>query len=78
MFKNAWPLREAQIIQERLDLVRVLCVPADGFSTGTAEEIAERLRERLGDIQVVVEEVEAIPRGPGGKFRAVVSKVAQH
>jgi phenylacetate-CoA ligase len=78
VFKTAWPLREAQIIQERLDLVRVLCVPADGFTAQTAGEIAQRLQERLGDVQVVVEEVAEIPRGPNGKFRAVVSKVDQH
>jgi hypothetical protein len=58
--------------------VRVLCVPADGFTAQTAGEIAQRLQERLGDVQVVVEEVAEIPRGPNGKFRAVVSKVDQH
>ena len=62
----------------RLDLVRVLCVPADGFTAQTAGEIAQRLQERLGDVEVVVEEVAEIPRGPNGKFRAVVSKVGQH
>jgi hypothetical protein len=52
--------------------VRVLCVPADGFTAQTAGEIAQRLQERLGDVEVVVEEVAEIPRGPNGKFRAVI------
>lgn len=78
VFKAEMPLREAQIIQETLYLVRVRVVPAEGYSERTAGEIAERLRQRIGDnMEIVVEEVGHIPRGPNGKFRMVISKVAQ-
>lgn len=75
VFKGDWPVREAQIVQERLNLVRVLCVPGEGFNAMIKEGIAANLRHRLGDVEVVVEEVLEIPRGPNGKFRAVISKV---
>ncbi len=66
------PVREAQIIQEALDLVRVRFVPAPGFAGTHARTIAQRLQARLEMVQVQLEEVPAIPRAPNGKFRAVV------
>ncbi|MGC8827012.1 MAG: phenylacetate--CoA ligase family protein [Anaerolineae bacterium] len=77
VFKADMPVREAQIIQESLTLVRVRVVPADGYSSDTARLITERLRQRVGDrMDIEIEEVEHIPRGPNGKFRMVISKVA--
>jgi phenylacetate-CoA ligase len=78
IFKADLPLHAAQIIQESLELLRVRVVPAPGYTPRTAGEIAERLRQRVGDgMEIVVEEVEHIPRGPNGKFRMVISKVAE-
>ncbi|MGQ9668365.1 MAG: phenylacetate--CoA ligase family protein [Anaerolineae bacterium] len=78
MFKADMPLREAQIIQETSRLLRVRVVPAEGYNERTAGEIAERLRQRVGDdMEILVEEVDHIPRGPNGKFRMVISKVAE-
>ena len=77
VFKADLPIREAQIIQERLDRVRVRLVPAHGYTQEDARTVARRLRQRLGDMEVVVEEVDAIPRSANGKFRAVVSLVGQ-
>jgi phenylacetate-CoA ligase len=68
------PIREAQIIQESLHRVRVRFVPAPGSPPDLGEEIVRRLRERLGEeMEIVAEEVDYIPRGPNGKFRAVIS-----
>jgi phenylacetate-CoA ligase len=66
------PLVEAQIVQERLGEVLVRYVPAPGFDTHTANQIAARLRERLGDTQVRFDRMDAIPRGSNGKFRAII------
>src|SRR5262249_51218839 len=66
------PVQEAQIVQERRDLVRVIYVPGPGFTADTAKTIVERMRVRMGEVQVPMEQVGAIPRGPNGKFRAVV------
>ena len=75
VFKRAVPIREAQIVQESLRRITVRYVPADGFGAESARSIRERLRERMGDVEVVLERVDRIPRGANGKFRAVVCKL---
>jgi hypothetical protein len=69
------PLAEAQVIQETLDEIRVCVVPSEGFSAGTEATIRARLCDRLGLVNVSVTKADSIPRGPNGKFRAVISKV---
>jgi len=76
IFKTNLPVREAQIIQETLDRVRVRYVPASGFTSAAGDSIVERLRERMGSVQVVLEEVGEIPRTANGKFRAVISHIS--
>jgi phenylacetate-CoA ligase len=66
---------EGQVIQETLDLIRVRVVARPGFDHREQQLIHQRLQERLGAIQVVVERVNRIERTPRGKFRAVISKV---
>ncbi len=70
------PVHEAQVVQEELGRVVVNVVPAGGFGAEHERAIAEGLRRRLGDVAVEVRRLDAVPRGPGGKFRAVVSRVA--
>jgi phenylacetate-CoA ligase len=72
VFKQDLPVREAQVIQEAPDRVRVRYVPAPDFVPAATLSIAARLRERLGPVEVIVEAVDAIPRTAAGKFRAVV------
>lgn len=69
------PVSEAQIVQETRDTVRVIYVPAMGFTSHAGQEIRARLRKRMGDVSVQLEPVERIPRGPNGKFKAVVNRV---
>ena len=69
------PVVEAQVVQERIDLLRVRVVPADGFGTDAEATIASRLQDRLGDVTVTVEVTDAIERDANGKFRPVVSLV---
>lgn len=76
IFKADLPVHEAQIIQEAPDRVRVRYVPADGFSPAAMASMAERLRDRLGPVQVIGEAVDSIPRTAAGKFRAVVRAFA--
>lgn len=73
---KALPLREAQIIQETLDRVRVRYVPSPGCTPEVEHTLVERVRERLGDVEVVLENVSAIPRGANGKFRAVLCNLS--
>ena len=71
VFKTQLPIREAQIVQDSLSCVRVRYVPTAGFDQHTANTIITRLRERMGPIDVVLEELMEIPREKNGKFRAV-------
>lgn len=75
VFKSRLPVKEAQIIQETLERFVVRYVPADGFSQADEASIRERLIARVGPAEVVLEPVNQIPRGPNGKFRAVVCKL---
>lgn len=75
VFKSGWPIREAQLIQESLDTIRVRLVPSDGFDHSIEREVTAQLRARLGDVHVEFEKLSEIPRGANGKFRAVISKV---
>ncbi len=69
------PVRQAQIVQETIDRVRVRYVPADEFIATNGALMAERLRERLGDVAVVLEAVADIPRSANGKLRSVVCAI---
>lgn len=69
------PVREAQIIQESLERVRVRYVPAPDFTAEAGDSIIRGMRERMGAIEVMLERVDEIPRGANGKYRAVVCQL---
>ena len=66
---------EAQVVQEAIDRFRVVVVPDRAFTSVQERDVVDRMRQRLGDVVVQVERVDQIPRGPSGKFRAVVSEL---
>jgi phenylacetate-CoA ligase len=70
------PVREAQIIQETLDRIRVRLSPAPGFTARAASTLVERVRARLGDVSVELEEVSEVPRSANGKFRFIVCNLS--
>ena len=70
-------VRKSQIIQEEPDLLRVLVVPAEGFSTEEKKLIAQNLKKVIGnEMSIVIVEVAEIPLTKGGKHQFVVSKIA--
>jgi phenylacetate-CoA ligase len=76
VFKGQLPIREAQIIQESLDLIRVKVVPASGFNAESSAQIKRRLLDRIGGgVEIVVDPVGHIERTSSGKFRSVISLV---
>jgi len=75
VFKANLPVREAQIIQESLLEIRVIYSPAPGFSESDAQSIIDRLHTRMGDVRVILEPVDEIPRSANGKFRAVMCRI---
>lgn len=68
-------LSEAQIVQESVDLVRILYVPARGLDPQAESIMCDRLRSRMGEIDIRFERVTSIPKSANGKFRAVVSNI---
>lgn len=75
IFKADLPIREAQIVQDRLDHLSIRFVPASGYADRHGADMIQRLRERVGPVAVDLEPTTEIPRGANGKFRAVVSTV---
>jgi len=72
IFKAHLPVREAQIIQEALDKIRVRYVPTADFTPAAARTMVQRLQERLGMVDILLERVDEVPRENNGKFRAVL------
>jgi phenylacetate-CoA ligase len=77
VFKQDMPIHEAQIIQESLECIRVRFVPTAAYTEHDGQLLVARLRERVGEMHVELEQVEQIPRTSNGKFRAVISHVTQ-
>jgi phenylacetate-CoA ligase len=76
IFKGAVGIRECQVIQETLDLIRLLIVADDNFSPGQAQLLVQNLRGRIGDgVRIELVRVAEIPRTRAGKFRGVLSRV---
>jgi phenylacetate-CoA ligase len=70
-------IHEFQLVQERLDLLRVLVVPEAGLAADAADHIVRRLEGLFGGgTSIEVELLDALPRLGSGKHRYVVSKVA--
>ena len=78
VFKGDFPILEAQIIQESLDLLRVRFVTSSGFDDRNGKVLVARLQDRVGDMKIVLEPVTNIPRSANGKFRAVISRINDH
>jgi phenylacetate-CoA ligase len=72
VFKGVDNIREAQVLQERLDAFTIRVVPADGFGAGDIEKIVRNMEMHVGRVHTTVTPVASIPRTASGKFRAVV------
>jgi len=76
VFKDALMIKEAQIIQEAIDELKVLIVIREGFSQSDFEMLKKEFQTRLGnEMKLRFEIVDGIPREPNGKFRSVISRI---
>jgi phenylacetate-CoA ligase len=75
-FKGVRNIREAQVVQEKLNSFTVYVVPDDGFGIGDIERIQNNMRLHVGNVYTDVKPVTAIPRSISGKFRAVVCNLS--
>ena len=65
-----------KIIQESIDVTRVLLVPGNDYCEAVRSAIEHGLQARLGHgVKIVMEEVPHIVAESSGKFRYVVSNV---
>jgi len=77
VFKDALDVKEAQIYQPSAQRIVVRVVPRAGFDKIAQRALEREFRRRVGeDLEISYEVVDAIPRLPSGKFRAVLSDVA--
>jgi len=77
VFKAVENIREAQVVQERLDLFTIYVVPANGFDQRDIEQIKNNMKLHVGNAEMRVNPVSAIARAPSGKFRAVICNLPQ-
>ncbi|MDH5534950.1 MAG: hypothetical protein OEZ08_05165 [Betaproteobacteria bacterium] len=78
IFKAQLDVAEAQILQETQDALEVLIVRRPSYDEKSEQGLLEQFRSRLGDtIKIDLNYVDAIPREPNGKLRAVKSKVGR-
>ncbi len=75
VFQADYPIRGGQIIQETFDEIRVLVVPAPGFNSHTMKSLVSGLQARIGNMKILVELVDEIPRMKSGKRQVIVSKL---
>lgn len=79
-----YPIREApgviefQVVQETLQKIVIRLVTESSFTEDHCKMLIKKARLALGDdVEVEVERVPTIPRLPSGKFRYVISGVAE-
>jgi phenylacetate-CoA ligase len=63
---------ESQIVQVEEDRFLLKVVPDCNFAVDDLQSVIQEMRERLGNVEVDIEYLAKIPRGPNGKFPAVV------
>jgi phenylacetate-CoA ligase len=78
VLRNLPGIESFKVVQESLELTRVLVVAGEQFDQGVSDMIVEGLRKRLGlSVDVKVELHKKIPSERSGKFRYIVSHVAR-
>jgi phenylacetate-CoA ligase len=77
VFKGVYNIKEAQVVQEDPNHFTVYVVPAENFCDQEIEKILANMRLHVGNVLTEVKPVDAIPRSPSGKFRAVICKMSE-
>jgi len=78
LITNCPGVGQVQLVQRRRGEVLLRCVAGDGFDGAARQRLVERGRELFGPgMEVELEQVENIPRGPTGKWRFSISSVDQ-
>lgn len=79
IFKDMVNVREAQFVQSDRHRVTLRIARGAGYTDHDEELLLGEMQQRIGtELQVDVEYVDAIPRGPSGKLRLVLSTVPKN
>ena len=77
IFAGLFGLMEAQVVQDRLDEVRIRIVAGSEFGFADEQALLARALERLGPrVRIRIERVAQIERTRNGKFRQIVSRLS--
>jgi len=77
VFKGVRKIREAQVVQEAIDLFAIRVVTERGFGDREERQLEENVKLYIGDVRVDVQKVDQIDRGSSGKFEAVRCKLTK-
>ena len=76
LFKSIRHVREAQIVQRRVEEITIRVVRADGYGPRDEQAVLQEARHRLGGaVGVRFEYVPSIERTAAGKFRFIISEL---
>lgn len=75
IFVGLKTVKMSQVIQHSLDELILKIVPDGRLDTAEKQLMIQRVQSQLGNIRVVVEEVEDLPKTGNGKIKAVISTV---
>lgn len=77
IFAGLFGLMEAQVVQEKLDEVRIRIVAGNEFGFADEQALLARALERLGPrVRIRIERVAQIERTRNGKFRQIISRLS--
>lgn len=75
-FKGIRQIREAQVIQDRMDHCTVMIVANERLGEKTIDRLRSNIASRIGsNMKFDIKEVENIPKGANGKLRSVVRRL---
>ena len=75
IFVGLKTVKLAQVIQHSLETITKKIVPDNQLAVEEKKIIVARVQSQLGDVEVVIEEVDDIPKTNNGKIKAVISTV---
>ena len=73
IFTGLKSVKRAQVIQQSVEELMIRIVPDKKLTEEDRKAICAKLYSQLGDIKIIIDEVEHIPLNKNGKFQAVVS-----
>lgn len=76
VFKGVENIKQAQIVQEDINLFKIYVVPANDFGEKEIKRLTQNLHAHVGDITVIVETTTEIRRSSSGKYRAVICNLS--